>query len=44
VTSWPNERGFEQMVPYDELPEDVKEFDRVVIRAVMDTIYQEGLA
>lgn len=34
VTTWPNEHGFEQMVPYDECPEDVKEFDRVVVRAI----------
>lgn len=41
VTSWPNERGFEQMVPYDECPEDVKEFDRVVLRAVARQLIQE---
>lgn len=35
-TSWPNERGFEQMVPYDQLEEDVKEFDRVVVRAMLN--------
>lgn len=38
VTSWPNERGFEQMVPYHELSEDVKEFDRIVVRAMIDVI------
>lgn len=35
VTSWPNERGFEQMVPYADCPEDVKEFDRIVVRAIL---------
>lgn len=34
VTTWPNERGVEQMVPYDDLGEDVKEFDRIVVRAI----------
>ncbi len=41
VTSWPNERGFEQMVSYSECPEDVKEFDRVVIRAVAERLVEE---
>lgn len=37
VTSWPNEHGFEQMVPYAELSEDVKEFDRIVVRAIVQS-------
>lgn len=38
VGSWPNERGFEQMVPYAELPEDVREFDRIVVRAMLGAL------
>lgn len=41
VTTWPNERGFEQLVPYDQCPEDVKEFDRVVIRAIAKKLIEE---
>lgn len=44
VTTWPNERGFEQMVPYDQCPEDVKEFDRVVVGAIMGVLVKKGLA
>lgn len=43
VTTWPNERGFEQMVPYAECPEDVKEFDRIVIGAIMGILNRAGL-
>jgi len=39
VTSWPNEHGVEQMVPYSELGEDVREFDRVVVRAILFRIF-----
>jgi hypothetical protein len=38
VTSWPNEHGVEQMVPYAELDEDVREFDRVVVRAIAEVL------
>lgn len=34
VTTWPNERGFEQMVPYADCPDDIKEFDRIVVAAI----------
>lgn len=35
VTSWPNERGFEQMVSYADCSDDIKEFDRVVVKAII---------
>jgi hypothetical protein len=38
VVTWPNERGFEQMVPYAQCPDDVKEFDRVVVRAIAEAM------
>lgn len=41
VTTWPNERGFEQMVPYSECPEDVKEFDRVVVDAILKSLAEK---
>jgi hypothetical protein len=34
VTTWPNELGDEQLRPYDELAESVKEFDRIVIGGI----------
>lgn len=34
--SWPNEHGVEQLVTWDELGEDVREFDRIVVQAIMD--------
>jgi hypothetical protein len=40
VVSWPNERGFEQMVPYSECPEDVKDFDRVVVSAIVKVLHR----
>lgn len=44
VSTWPNERGFEQMVPYADCPEDVKEFDRIVVGAIMRVLKAKGLA
>ena len=41
VTSWPNEHGVEQMLPYSELGEDVREFDRVVVRAIATVLADE---
>jgi hypothetical protein len=35
VTSWPNEAGIEQLVPYAVLDDSIREFDRVVVRAIM---------
>lgn len=43
VRVWPNERGVEQMVPYEELGENVREFDRVVVRSVLRAIDDKGL-
>lgn len=43
VTTWPNERGYEQLVPYSELSEDVKEFDRIVVGAIMKILSTKGL-
>lgn len=44
VTTWPNERGFEQMVPYADCPEDVKEFDRIVVGAIMRVLHAAALS
>lgn len=38
LLTWPNERGFEQLKPWAEIPDDVKEFDRIVIRACLQAI------
>jgi hypothetical protein len=35
ITSRPSADGVEQMVPYDQLPEDLKELDRSTVRAVL---------
>lgn len=43
VTSWPNEHGVEQMVHWDDLGEDVREFDRVVVQAIVDVLIREGI-
>lgn len=43
VTTWPNELGDEQLVPYDQLAESVKEFDRIVIRGIMSILKEHGL-
>jgi len=42
VTSWPNENGVEQMVHWDQLGEDVRDFDRVVVGAIWDVMVEEG--
>lgn len=36
--SWISERGEEQLVPWDFLSEDVREFDRIVVRAMVPVI------
>jgi hypothetical protein len=38
VTTWPN-----QLRPYDELAESVKEFDRIVIGGIMSVLAEHGL-
>lgn len=38
VSSWPNERGFEQLVLYKYLDEDVKDFDRIVVKAIIEVL------
>lgn len=38
LTSWPDARGIEQLVPWDQLDEQIREFDRVVVRSVYDII------
>lgn len=43
VTSCPNELGFEQLVPYDQLSDNVKEFDRIVVGAIMRVLHSKGL-
>lgn len=43
VTTWPNEHGVEQMVPWDELGEDVREFDRIVVGAIVGVMVEEGM-
>lgn len=43
VTAWPNELGDEQLVPYNELADSVKEFDRIVVGGIMDILEQHGL-
>lgn len=36
--SWPSETGEEQLVPWAELSEGVRDFDRIVVRAIMGLI------
>lgn len=43
VTSWPNEHGVEQMVPWAELGEDVRDFDRVVVGAIVGVMLREEI-
>ena len=38
ITSRPAADGTEQMVPYDELPDALKELDRSTVRAVYSAI------
>lgn len=41
--SWPSETGEEQLVPWAELSEPVRDFDRVVVGAIYDTLVEKGL-
>jgi hypothetical protein len=34
--SWPSETGEEQLVPWSELSEPVRDFDRIVVSAIYD--------
>ncbi len=43
ITSRPSADGIEQMVPYDELPEHLKELDRATVRAVYLAISKCGI-
>jgi hypothetical protein len=44
ITSRPTEDGIEQMVPYDQLPEKVKDLDRAGVKAVYAAITESLLA
>jgi hypothetical protein len=37
ITSRPSSDGIEQMVPYAELPDHLKELDRATVRAVLES-------
>lgn len=43
VSSWPNERGVEQLVPYADLDESIREFDRIVVRAILGALDDFGI-
>lgn len=43
VTTWPNEDGIEQMVPYHELSEEIKDFDRIVVGAIIRVLENHNL-
>lgn len=40
--SWKNERGHEQLLPWSDIPEDVREFDRIVIGAIIGVLREKG--
>lgn len=37
ITSRPSSDGIEQMVPYEDLPDHLKELDRATVRAVLNS-------
>jgi hypothetical protein len=39
--TWPSETGEEQLVPWSELSEPVREFDRIVVLAILKEIWGE---
>ena len=41
--SWPSEAGEEQLVPWWQLSEPVREFDRIVVRAILDELERKGV-
>jgi hypothetical protein len=42
ITSRPSADGVEQMVPYGDLPDHLKELDRVTVRAVLSALDAAG--
>lgn len=42
-TSRPAEDGTEQMVPYEQLPEHLKDLDRATVRGVVETLVKYDL-
>jgi hypothetical protein len=43
ITSWPSEDGVEQLVHWDVLGESIREFDRIVVGSIVDTMAEKGL-
>jgi hypothetical protein len=43
VATWPNEEGIEQLVPYVELTEPIKDFDRIVVGAIIRRLEGAGI-
>jgi hypothetical protein len=41
--SWPSETGEEQLVPWDSLSEPVRDFDRIVVGAIVAVMDQRRL-
>jgi hypothetical protein len=41
--SWPSETGEEQLVPWEMLSEPVREFDRIVVGAIIDAMEEKGV-
>lgn len=41
--TWPSELGEEQLVKWSKLTESVKDFDRVVVAAIVDTMVNKGV-
>ena len=41
LKSWPDARGIEQLAHWDDLDEQIRNFDRVVVAAVLDVVLQE---
>lgn len=37
-STWPSETGEEQLVPWSQLSEPVREFDRIVVRAILAVV------
>jgi hypothetical protein len=42
VVTWPNEAGIEQLVPYEFLNESIRDFDRIVVGAIIDELVRRG--
>lgn len=42
IVSRPSEDGIEQMVPYADLPEHIKDLDRATVRATLDALMAAG--